>query len=495
MPVNPNPDYYKRYELPEKNGISRNVFCFDRPTEMFRFNEEIADIYAEQGSRAKMELDEMRSNDYMENYVRRRSNDVEWYGTTDPSLLTSNPTQFLFANELDNFLNTLRNRTINVDTISLDQNKNIKFTEQEIGVFSFDLASLGLIPVYDFYSDLLKKVVKPNYVRAEKDEDGKNKKDADGDLMFYHIYKEEIPEHEIIYDAGLGGFYSPLLKRIVQENEFVTKNIGGLNQYLFIPQPEVQKHPVERRNQLTKDGKKRFTTTFKKVFVYIPKIEKDLPRIDIIITSSYSYLVRATDEMIYSSMSAIALAEKLSRSGVSYKIVVAFSGSTINDQNKQFYSFITLKSDGQVLDRNLIASSVSDARFYRASAFQTNVAVQYDSGWDDDIGGGLFYIINDNLMILKKANGRFEVVSIDDQQPRYGMDFKTEQEAEDYAISRGENVNRVKNAYIDMLRMSNDPTDRKEAENRASKIVFSGALNLQQAENQYNLAVQQISRI
>jgi hypothetical protein len=87
------------------------------------------------------------------------------------------------------------------------------------------------------------------------------------------------------------------------------------------------------------------------------------------------------------------------------------------------------------------------------------------------------------------------VVSIDDQQPRYGMDFKTEQEAEDYAISRGENVNRVKNAYIDMLRMSNDPTDRKEAENRASKIVFSGALNLQQAENQYNLAVQQISRI
>lgn len=492
MPVNPNPDYYKRYEIPNNGRIQRRVFSFDRPTQMFRFNEDIANNYAEPNSTAKQMLDDIRSG----NYMQRNANRVTWYGTTDPNLLTATPTQYLFSNELGNFLNTLRGRTINVDTISLDQNKNIKFTEQEIGVFSFDLASLGLIPVYEFYSHVLKKVVKNNFVRVEKDEDGKNKKNASGELMFYHIYREAIPEHEIIFDVGMGGYYSPLLNRVVQEDEFITKTYGGLNQYLFIPQPEVQKHPVERRNQLNKDGKKKFTTTFKKVFIYIPKIEKDLPRIDIIITASFSSSVSATTEMLYSSMSAIALAEKLSRSGVNYKIVVAFAGTTMNNNNKEVYSFTTLKSDGQVLDTNLIASSVSDARYFRATSFQTYIAMQYDSGWNGDISSGIARPIDDKNVILKKGNGKYEVVSITTQQPLFsGREFDSEQEAEQFSVSRGEQVNRVKNAYIEMLKMSDDPQDKKEAQNRNSKIVFSGALNMQEAENQYNLAVQQISRV
>jgi hypothetical protein len=53
----------------------------------------------------------------------------------------------------------------------------------------------------------------------------------------------------------------------------------------------------------------------------------------------------------------------------------------------------------------------------------------------------------------------------------------------------------MKNAYVDMLANSSDPADRKASENRDSKIVFSGALNQQSAVNQYNLVIEQITRI
>jgi hypothetical protein len=53
----------------------------------------------------------------------------------------------------------------------------------------------------------------------------------------------------------------------------------------------------------------------------------------------------------------------------------------------------------------------------------------------------------------------------------------------------------IKNAYIDYLATSDSPSDKEAAKKIESKIVFSGALSLQQAEDQYRDIIGQISRV
>ena len=134
---------------------------FDSLMDYNRFIEEVSNAVPA-NSRARMKF-----NSFGGDYITRNARDLTKFGTTDTSLVTNNIDTYLFNNELEGFLNTLRARTVNLDVIDIDQQKAIKFTEQEIGVFSFDLASLGLIPVIEFYSSLLNKVVSGNLVKSE----------------------------------------------------------------------------------------------------------------------------------------------------------------------------------------------------------------------------------------------------------------------------------------------------------------------------------------
>jgi len=495
MPVNPNPDYYKRVRLAPRPNYPRTAFSFDRLSDYQRFIEQ-ANQNCERGSRCRQGLDNYGTPQNMLSSGR----DVSWFGTSDPALLTNNPQVFLFNNELDMYLQNVRQQTTNIDVVDLDQQKPIQFTDREIGVFSFDLASLGLIPVYEYYSPLLKKIVNPNFVLVEKDENNTPIRNTSGELMFYHIYREEIPEHEIIYDASKGGYYSNRLQRVVQPEEFVTINIGDFEQFLFIEQPEIQKHSVIRQNALDSEGKKRYTTTFKKCFIHIPPVEKPLPRIDIIVACSFSGGVDARTQSIYSSMSAIALAEKLSRSGINYRIIVGYASLTTGGNNRnEVYSFVTIKKEGEALDRNLMAVMMSDGRSFRAMGFRGDIASMYDAGLDREISvSGISATINDSLTIRKTRDKKYEIYDVNTGNfwsSAVNREFDTEQEAEDFVRINSSDVNLMKNAYIDMLANSSDPSDRKASENRDSKIVFSGALNQQSAVNQYNLVIEQITRI
>lgn len=492
MPVNPNPDYYKRQVLPN-TANNDTAFSFDKLSDYQRF---IDDTYnnCERNSRCKNIMD----NSGTTLQEMRRETDPNWYGTTDPALVTNAPSQFLFNNELDLYMQNVRARTIQVDKIDLDQQKPIQFTDREIGVFSFDLASLGLIPVYEYYSPLLKKIVNPNYVLVEKDENNIPQKNANGELMFYHIYREAIPEHEIIYDASKGGYFSKLLGRVVQPEEFTTIKIGDFEQFLFLETPEIQKHSVNRQNALDSDGKKRFTTTFKKCFVHLPQVEKPLPRLDIIISCSYSAGVNARTEMIYSSMSAIAIAEKLSKSGINYRLIVGYGLTCSRGTESNVYGFLTIKKEGEIFDKNNVALMLSDGRIFRSMAFRGYIAMQYDSGKDANISDGIGRPVNDNLVMQKTANKKYQIFDVNTGNVwtrAINREFDTEEEAERFVRSNGDNINRLKNAYIEMLANSTDPADKKASENRDSKIVFSGALNENSAVNQYNLVVQQITRI
>ena len=412
---------------------------FDSLGDYNRFIDEVDKVAIGQ---TRIGLDRINDPDYIERSSRRGE---RWFGTTDTNLIGSELTTYLFNNELESFLQTFRSQTVSIDVTDIDQNKSIKFTEQEIGVFSFDLASLGLVRVYEYYSPLLEKIVSPNLVKSEKTQDGK--------LVFYHVYVPYVPMHKVEYSVGRGGYFSDILKRVVSKSdliEVVTEN----DVYLAFPErKEVQQHVVERRQQVDANGRKKFTSTFKKSFIHIPKVEKPLPRIDIIVAASYSSEVNAKRQMIYSSMAAIAIAEKLSKSGVNYRIIASYPVETSGSgSRKKVYTFVTVKREGEPFDKNKIAILLSDARQFRYQQFKGFLASMFDAGYDDNI----------NPITI-------------------GYPITSDSE--------------VKDAYMEYLMKQDNPEDRAAAMNPNSKIVFNGALSEQQAKDQYNRIIRLISKL
>lgn len=433
--MNPKPTYYKR----EKLAVNKTVFMFNSLDDYNRFIDEVDKVAIGQ---TRIGLDRINAPDYIERKIRSGE---RWFGTTDTDLVGKSITTYLFNSELESFLETFRSQTVSIDVTDIDQNKTIKFTEQEIGIFSFDLASLGLIRVYEYYSPLLEKVVSPNLVKSEKTQDGK--------LVFYHVYTPYVPMHKVEYNVGKGGYFSNILKRVVSKSdliEVVTEN----DVYLAFPErKEVQQHVVERRQQVDANGRKKFTSTFKKSFIYIPKVEKPLPRIDIIVAANYASEVNAKTQMIYSSMAAIAIAEKLSKSGVNYRIIASYPVETSGSgSRKKVYTFVTVKREGEPFDKNKIAILLSDARQFRYQQFKGFLASMFDAGYDDNI----------NPITI-------------------GYPITSDSE--------------VKDAYMEYLMKQDNPEDRAAAMNPNSKIVFNGALSEQQAKDQYNRIIRLISKL
>lgn len=434
--MNPNPSYYKRLKL----AGNSTAFMFDNLDDYNKFIEEVE---RDAIGNARIGIDRINQPNYVERSIR--SNGESWYGTDDASSVKGNLTTYLFNNELQSFLETFRNQTVNIDVIDIDQQKAIKFTEREIGIFSFDLASLGLIRVFEYFSPLLNKIVSPNLVKGQKSQDGS--------LVFYHSYMPAVPAHKVPYDLKQGGYYSSVLKRVVQKTELV-EVITDTDIYFEFPErKEVPQHIVERIQQVDSKGRKKFSSTFKKSFIYIPTVEKSLPRVDIIVGASYSSGINAKTQMIYSSMAAIAIAEKLTKSGVNYRIVASYPVETTGGgTRKKVFTFVTVKKEGEPFDRNKIAILLSDGRQFRFQQFKGFLASMFDAGYDSSI----------NPSTIGSAI--------------YDADL-------------------VKDAYLEYLGKQDNPDDRAAAENRNSKIVFNGALNEAQARQQYNNIISTISRL
>ena len=222
---------------------------------------------------------------------------------------------------------------------------------------------------------------------------------------------------------------------------------------MFPERKEVPQHDVVRRQQIGENGKPKYATTFKKCFIEIPKIEKSLPRIDIIVPSTFSSEVNAATQMLYASMAAITLAEKLSKSGVNYRIIACYAGQTSGaGSRKKFYPFVTLKKEGEPLDKNKIAVLLSDGRQFRYRQFKGFYAAQFDAGYDSNIN-----VITIGTPITDSAE--------------------------------------IKEAYIEFLSKSPNPEDRAAAEKPNSKIVLDLSLSRQQAETAYNKIINEISTL
>jgi hypothetical protein len=153
-------------------------------------------------------------------------------------------------------------------------------------------------------------------------------------------------------------------------------------------------------------------------------------------------------------MAAITIAEKLSNSGVNYRIIAAYPVQTSqpgSGPSQGIYTFVNVKKEGEVLDKNKIAVLLSDGRQFRYKQFKGFIAAMYDAGFDAKISDGIGSPISNATMI--------------------------------------------KDAYMDYLRSSDEPSDKEAAKKPESKIVFSGALSQAQAETQYNDIIGQISKI
>jgi len=494
------PDYFARTVTnSDWEGRKVTTYYFDSLVDYQKFIQEVKGI-APRSSKAGQKFSEFDDPNYVKSGVKEGKS---WYGTTDASLVTQDISSYLFNDKLQDYLGSLKRQTINIDVADIDQTKNIKFTDKEIGIFSFDLASLGLIKVFEYYSPVLQKIVNGNNVLTEKDADGKTIKDSNGKPVFFHKYKPSIPEHEIVFNAEKGGYYSDYLGRVVKEDEIKERNVGGITFYYYPATDEIQKHIVERRQKLTDSGKPMWATTFKKVFIEIPKIEKSLPRIDIIVGASFAASKNAETEMIYSSMAAIALAERLSKANVNYRIIAAFGVRTSEgEEEEKNYGFINLKKEGEPLDKNRISILLSDGRFLRYLQFMGYVGMLYDSGADQKISSGIARPINEQFFIARNQDGKFIVVSIKNTYnssgfliAQDGKFFDTEIEAETYARNKKYSVNEIKNAYMDYLAASSSPSDVQSSKFRETKLVFTGALSESDAKNQYDLMMSQITKL
>jgi hypothetical protein len=318
-------------------------------------NEKIKDVYKEDFTKKNIE-------------GNIKSAGIGWYGTNNASEVISPKTSFLFSEKSNELLEQLRKKTERIDVSILNQKKKIEFNDRQIGIFSFDLASLGLIPVVEYYSPLLEYIVNPNFVKMKKE---------DGKKVFYHVEIPFVQEHKLI-DKGTH-LYSPVLNINVEREKAIPKALPNGDIVMLLPERQaVAMHQVEQRQVLLPNGKKKFSSTNKKSFIYLDIVKKRLPQIDIIISVSFSASVNATSEMLYNSLAISALMETLERNNVKFRLFYMDMAMLKNKDTGlpavNYFNIVKLKDINDSVDYNMIGIVSSDARFYRFEGFKNNLA-------------------------------------------------------------------------------------------------------------------------
>lgn len=350
----------------------------------FDYVDYINDLVPNLRGNARTVYDSLFDETYLQGRARRNEN---WYGTTDFNEVKQDINTFKFNDELKRELEAFDRNNTNIEQIDLEQKKKITFTAQEIGIFSFDLASLGLIPVVEYFSPLLNRIVGGDEVRSYKT--------GNGDVVFYHIFVAEIPQHYL--EQKNGKLFSPLLNIFVNQNSpYVIKEIiDGKFEFIHLKVAEIPRHDVQQRQVIGDNGLPKFSSTWKKSFIYIPQIPFQLPQIDIVIQVSYNANVQARDEMFWTSVAVNAIIEKLSKSNVRFRIYGGGATSWGRNETKVVSSFIKLKDLNDPLNANTTAIISADARNFRYQFFKYIITASYDLGYDSDINTGLGSAIND----------------------------------------------------------------------------------------------------
>lgn len=417
-------DYFKKVQLDEKG--KEYAFFFDTLKDIQSFSNETIENYSSNRPNYNV-VSEYKMANLPKLAIKFRNNlSGEWYGTTNTDWAGQEITSFLYIDKLDSDLKTISTSLNGIKLKDITQKKRISFTEREIGIFSFDLASLGLVRVYQYYSPVTKGIVDPYLIDSYNNENG--------DLIFFYVGTPYIPRHEVFFSLKEGCYVSPILGRKVEVSELeevLPVNSGDQITFFYPEQVEIPRHDVERRQVVNEDGQKKFSSTYKKSFIYLPKVKNKLPRIDLLVPIGYAGSVESKS-MYYNALCIVAIVEKLMDLKINFRLI-ASRGIEDVKMTKKVYNFVNLKNDNQTIDRNTISTLISDARYYRTVFFKTSLAAQIEVGLEASLSKEIGYPITDE--------------------------------------------NLIKSAYMNYLSKQSNPSDLEASKNRATKIIIPRSLS------------------
>lgn len=391
-----------------KDNLSGVVFKYNTYYDYLDFIEDkLADIDKHPNSKAF----EVKSDYFNDKQLERSTQTDSWFGTTNVDEIKGELRSFLMNDELETETQQLTNNTLpNID-FDLDQKKQLEFTSQEIGIFSFDLASLGLIRVYEYYSPLLKRNVNANYIRSFKVENDK--------LVFYHVYVAEVPEH--ILEQRSGKLFSTLLNTFIERQDAEMRTDSEGNIYFVHPfQPEIPKHDVERRQVRNEDGTLKFSSTWKKSFIYIPVQENQIPQLELFFVSSFAAYRNARTEIFWNAVLLNAVTEILAKANIRFRVFAGLGNKWGNTGLN--LGFVKVKDINDALDPNIISILSGDARNFRYNGFKWYLA----SAWERKID--------------KNITSSFGTVATDGDELKQAL-IQTLKETNDYGGSEADAIN------------------------------------------------------
>lgn len=433
-----------------KNGLGGVVYS---PNGLFEFMDWTKKELAENLKDAKTILDvqEMKSIPAIQQYIKTGKG-LAYYGTENADEVVKEKSSYLQSEKLAELTSKFDKKIENVDASALNQKKTILFNDREIGNFSFDLASLGLIPVVEYYSPLKKYVVNPNYVKSRL---------VDGKREFYHIALPYIREH-VLKEMG-AKLYSDILGRYVEQND-AEPGVDDKGNVIFIfsEKMAIPEHVVIQRQVLLPNGKPKYTSTWKKSFIYIENKPFELPQIDLIINSSFNWKIDAITQMVYTTLPVIGIIKKLQELNVKNRFFLIKTSNGY--KGKKVYndilctSIVKLKGVNEAPDFNKLAIVSSDARYYRLEGHLSTRAIF-------NALGVVSYChrsgvpINDEKISIKDFNKAIrETKDYGDADPKY---FEGGNSENKIFFPRCLNMQEAEDAYNEILAKINTMLKRK----------------------------------
>lgn len=257
---------------------------------------------------------------YDESSVRASAWDKEWYGTNDVIDALEDIWTFINMDALNATLDNFNNMTVNVTTVGFSQKKKLFLNDLYRGVFSFELAASYLYPKKLFYSPLFGQEVGIEKVFSEG---------IEPNLKFY--YADE-PIHEL-----------------------------------------------ERRDVLTSEGNKVFSSSFDRVKCYIdlPKPKKEKFTVDLFCTTTFHSNILAS-QLVWNALAVNAIANTIINAGIELRI---WSVTPLNIEGGYNMIMVNrIKNYEESLDTNAISIICGDPRFYRIHSFRARSFVVDELG-------------------------------------------------------------------------------------------------------------------
>jgi hypothetical protein len=240
----------------------------------------------------------------------------------------------------------------------------LKYNDIGLGVFDFARASLGLLPLYKYYSLKHKKYVEgiDTYVKSVKGEYKTFLKMDDSPVVVVPQLREGYDE-SIVYKAFKQVYDGDNLFEVLKKYDL---KIG------------------------------KFTSTIKKTYLYKENVPKPLNAVRIFIYVGGNAYVKA-EEFKWTGYTGIGITELLTAMGYSVSVHAIFgTGTEINDKRGGFEtgvraSAVTLKPFQETLHSQKLLYVVSDPSFFRGKEF-TNI-MKKSQVYQDYIDGGLGYAV------------------------------------------------------------------------------------------------------